>query len=187
MGGQGMHRITFNDEGGWAFTLIAEKSTCMSTEIWSTITKNVGNLAPLQVDPKTARVGSKEELLKSPVADSEAEDDTALNHASPMSYTSSNTSSFHDHAFESSMTSTPADPNMYTILRRLVPDYSQCFRFPCLGPCTTGRQAGGRTRLSHETDPSPQGQNIHCPLPRRHGMGPNPKTLFCLPLLLTRA
>ncbi|KAI4203707.1 MAG: hypothetical protein LQ350_001708 [Teloschistes chrysophthalmus] len=114
MGGQGMHRITFNDEGGWAFTLIAEKSTCMSTEIWSTITKNVGNLAPLQVDPKTARVGSKEELLKSPVADSEAEDDTALNHASPMSYTSSNTSSFHDHAFESNWS--PTTVNVFDFL-----------------------------------------------------------------------
>lgn len=35
MGGQGMHRITFNDNDGWAFTLIAEKSTCLSTEIWN--------------------------------------------------------------------------------------------------------------------------------------------------------
>ncbi|KAI4234975.1 MAG: hypothetical protein LQ352_008138 [Teloschistes flavicans] len=53
-----------------------------------------------------------------PISDFDAEDDTTFNQASPASFTSSNTSSFHEHAFESSTTSTPADPNVYTILRR---------------------------------------------------------------------
>ncbi|KAL9585385.1 MAG: hypothetical protein Q9212_001567 [Teloschistes hypoglaucus] len=35
MGGQDMHRVTFNDEDGWAFTLIAEKGTCLSAPVWS--------------------------------------------------------------------------------------------------------------------------------------------------------
>lgn len=92
------------------------------------------------------------------VADFEAEDDTALNHASPTSFTSSNNSSFHEHAFESSTTSTPADPNVYTILRRAYVQTLSCenlWQGQTSGPLSFQDSVNGLTIAYKFTLPDP--------------------------------
>ncbi|KAL9576180.1 MAG: hypothetical protein Q9212_007318 [Teloschistes hypoglaucus] len=96
-------------------------------------------------------------VVGSPLADFDAEDDTALNYASPTSFTSSNTS-FHEHAFESSTTSTPADPNVYTILRRAYVQTLSCenlWQGQTSGPLSFQDSTNGLTIAYKFTLPDP--------------------------------
>ncbi|KAL8739380.1 MAG: hypothetical protein Q9190_007824 [Brigantiaea leucoxantha] len=63
--------------------------------------------------------------------DSETEDEPSLQHSSPDSFTSDTTaSSYHEHKLECRTTSSPVDPNTYSMLRRACIQTLSCEQLP---------------------------------------------------------